>query len=193
MFSPLVTAIPRFLIMAGYVWWHYWALILPAVASSFFTFFMRQFFEAQPSEIYAGRIDGAGEWSLFWNSDTLSLWATLTIMATECLERWIRPVMFTRSEAMKTLHCIHIHFLTPLLVKRLLQRWLRCRRIRRVLKMISSRIWDNATTITHNDCGPNANDDHESVYNHQKRFTAAMLQLQVAAPTIDSQKVHSLP
>ncbi len=109
MFSPLVTAIPRFLIISGLRMIDtYWALILPAVASSFFTFFMRQFFEAQPSEILdAGRIDGAGEWSLFWKLVmplAKPAWATLTIMAWQTA--WndeFGPVMFTRSEAMKTL------------------------------------------------------------------------------------------
>ncbi|HHW09441.1 MAG TPA: carbohydrate ABC transporter permease [Firmicutes bacterium] len=109
MFSSLVTAIPRFLIISGLGMIDtYWALTLPVVASSFYTFFMRQFFEAQPSEILdAGRIDGAGEWQLFWKLVmplAKPAWATLTIMAWQ--GAWndeASAIMFTRSEAMKTL------------------------------------------------------------------------------------------
>ncbi len=109
MFSSLVTAIPRFLIISGLGMIDtYWALTLPVIASSFYTFFMRQFFTAQPTEILdAGRIDGAGEWSLFWKLVmplSKPAWATLTIMAWQ--GAWNdegSALMFTRSEAMKTL------------------------------------------------------------------------------------------
>lgn len=44
-----------------------WALILPGIFTLFGTFLLRQFFIACPPELgEAARIDGAGEWSVFW-------------------------------------------------------------------------------------------------------------------------------
>lgn len=45
-----------------------WALILPGVFTVFGTFLMRQAFLAAPAELgEAARIDGAGEWRVFWS------------------------------------------------------------------------------------------------------------------------------
>ncbi|MDN5726454.1 MAG: carbohydrate ABC transporter permease [Propionibacteriales bacterium] len=44
-----------------------WALILPGIFTLFGTFLLRQFFIACPPELgEAARIDGAGEWAVFW-------------------------------------------------------------------------------------------------------------------------------
>ncbi|MET8278084.1 carbohydrate ABC transporter permease [Micromonospora sp. NPDC005174] len=44
-----------------------WALILPSMFTVFGTFLMRQHFSAVPGELAeAARIDGAGEWSIYW-------------------------------------------------------------------------------------------------------------------------------
>lgn len=45
----------------------YWAIILPGAAGAFAVFLMRQFFLGLPSELgEAARIDGAGEFAIFW-------------------------------------------------------------------------------------------------------------------------------
>lgn len=45
----------------------YWAVILPGAAGAFAVFFMRQFFESIPDELgEAARVDGAGEFRIFW-------------------------------------------------------------------------------------------------------------------------------
>jgi multiple sugar transport system permease protein len=64
-----VTMVPIFALFK-YLGWTgtYLPLIVPAFfGSPFFIFLLRQFFMAIPEEIAeAGRIDGAGEWRLFW-------------------------------------------------------------------------------------------------------------------------------
>jgi multiple sugar transport system permease protein len=45
----------------------YWAVILPGAAGAFAVFMMRQFFLTLPSELgEAARIDGCGEFGIFW-------------------------------------------------------------------------------------------------------------------------------
>lgn len=45
----------------------YWAVILPGAAGAFAVFFMKQFFESIPDELgEAARVDGAGEFQIFW-------------------------------------------------------------------------------------------------------------------------------
>jgi ABC-type glycerol-3-phosphate transport system permease component len=117
MFSPLVTNIPRYLIVnqLGLID-TYWALILPGIAGSFGVFLMKQFLEQTPTSlIEAARIDGASEWRLFWRlvmPMSRPAWATLIIMAwiSSWNDEW-SPLVFTRSEAMKTLPlAIHTMF-----------------------------------------------------------------------------------
>jgi ABC-type glycerol-3-phosphate transport system permease component len=117
MFSPTVTNIPRYLIInrLGIID-TYWALILPGIASSFGTFLMKQFLEQVPNELMeAARIDGASEWVMFWRlimPMSRPAWATLTIFAwiSSWNDEW-GPLVFTRSEAMKTLPlAIHTMF-----------------------------------------------------------------------------------
>lgn len=44
-----------------------WALLLPGIFTVFGTFLIRQFYLAVPAELgEAARIDGAGEWQVFW-------------------------------------------------------------------------------------------------------------------------------
>jgi multiple sugar transport system permease protein len=45
----------------------YWAVIIPGAAGAFAVFFMKQFFDSLPTELgEAARIDGAGEFRIFW-------------------------------------------------------------------------------------------------------------------------------
>lgn len=61
LFRPEVTSIPQYIIMAKLqVIDTYWALILPAMGTSFGVFLLMQFMEAIPNEIIEScRIDGA--------------------------------------------------------------------------------------------------------------------------------------
>lgn len=109
MFAAQVTVIPRYLLIAGMGMVDtYFAMILPALGSSFGVFFMTQFLEQYPDAmIEAARIDGASEWGLFQKVViplTKPAWATLIIWQAMAIWRdtW-SPMIFAHSEAMKTL------------------------------------------------------------------------------------------
>jgi multiple sugar transport system permease protein len=64
-----VTMIPRFLLMRELGWYnHLAALIAPTfLGDAFFIFLLRQFFLSIPEELSeAARLDGLGEWGIFW-------------------------------------------------------------------------------------------------------------------------------
>lgn len=83
MIPGVVTIIPTYIILRSFPLvggndWHgmggtgllnsYWAIILPGAAGAFAVFLMRQFFLTLPSELgEAARIDGCGEFRIFWN------------------------------------------------------------------------------------------------------------------------------
>ncbi len=63
----------------------YWSMLLPALASSFGVFLMRQFIVSFPDTVLeAARIDGAGEWRIFW-----------TILMPSVKPGWITLIIFT--------------------------------------------------------------------------------------------------
>ena len=46
----------------------YWAILIPGAAGAFSIFFMKQFFETLPTDLAeSARIDGCGEFKIFWN------------------------------------------------------------------------------------------------------------------------------
>lgn len=64
-----VTMVPRFVLISGLgLYDSLWAIILPTfLGEAFFIFLLRQFFMTIPRELLeAGRVDGLGEWGLFW-------------------------------------------------------------------------------------------------------------------------------
>jgi lactose/L-arabinose transport system permease protein len=70
---PQVTIVPLFQLMAGQnplglnLLGTPWAIVLPALSSSFAIFFCRQAFQKYPSELSdAARVDGASEWLVYW-------------------------------------------------------------------------------------------------------------------------------
>lgn len=68
MFSPMVVQIPQYLLISkiGLVN-TYWAMILPYLAAPVGMFLMTQFLRQIPDALLeAARIDGAGEWKVFW-------------------------------------------------------------------------------------------------------------------------------
>jgi multiple sugar transport system permease protein len=104
-----VTLIPLFILLS---WVNgidtYWGLIIPTVANAQSIFLMRQFIAGIPDElIEAARIDGAGEWRIFWQ---IILPQTGPIMATMgtfvFLWHWndfLWPLLVAQSDATRTL------------------------------------------------------------------------------------------
>jgi ABC-type glycerol-3-phosphate transport system permease component len=109
MFAPQVTRIPQYLVVQklGMID-TYWALIIPALAYSLGLFMMKQFMDnsIDIALIEAARIDGASEWTIFWRvvmPNVAPAWNTLLIFG--FIAHWndsFSPLVFTRSEAMKT-------------------------------------------------------------------------------------------
>ena len=68
LFRPEVTGIPTYILLAKmHMIDTYAAVIVPALASTFGVFLMRQFMSTFPDQILdAARIDGAGEYRIFW-------------------------------------------------------------------------------------------------------------------------------
>lgn len=87
MFSGSVTAVPNYIIMNGLGMVNtYWAMILPAIASSMGLFLMKQFVATSvPTAILeAARVDGARELTIFWRIVmplVKPAWLTLIIFA----------------------------------------------------------------------------------------------------------------
>ncbi len=85
MFRGEVLGIPQYLIIANLGMINtYWSLLLPALAGTMSVFLMRQFMESNIPDavIEAARIDGAGEWYIFWKivmPNVKPAWLTLAI------------------------------------------------------------------------------------------------------------------
>lgn len=109
MFSPHVTKIPSYMIVNKLNLINtYWALILPNVAVAYNCFLMRQFIQQYPDElIEAARIDGAGEFKIFYKMVMPALapaWSTLVVFS--FVSNWndyFSPLIYITSQAMKTL------------------------------------------------------------------------------------------
>ena len=73
-FPPMVTQIPNFIMLRQLGLLNtFAALVLPGMANGFSIFLLKGFFDAQPRELYeSATLDGAGEWTLFWQM-TMSL------------------------------------------------------------------------------------------------------------------------
>jgi multiple sugar transport system permease protein len=65
---PVIFLIPNYLIVQNLGWLDtIWAITIPGAASAFGIFFLRQFFVGLPQEIEeAARLDGAGDFRIFW-------------------------------------------------------------------------------------------------------------------------------
>ena len=68
MIPAIVTMIPAFLIIHAFGWINtYWAMITPAMNSVWGIFLLRQFFMTLPKDLEdAARIDGAGDFTIYW-------------------------------------------------------------------------------------------------------------------------------
>ncbi len=106
MFSGYVTGIPNYMIMCRlHMVDTYWSLILPAIGGSLGLFLMKQFMEGFPmSLIEAAKIDGAGEFLIFWRlvmPNVKPAWLTISIFSITAL--WNNPqttYIYTESKKM---------------------------------------------------------------------------------------------
>lgn len=109
MFSTFVTQIPSYLIVVSMGLYNsYLALILPKIAVAYNFFLMERFTRQIPRDlIEAGRIDGAGHFTIFWRVVLPMLrpaWATLVVLSfTSVWNDSFSPLVFISSQAMKTL------------------------------------------------------------------------------------------
>ncbi len=107
LFRSEVTSIPQYIMMSEVnIIDTYLALILPAMAGSFGVFLLQQFLETVPNElIESGRIDGAGELSIFFRLIMPMIkpaWMTVVIFT--FIATWnINGIQFIYSENMKML------------------------------------------------------------------------------------------
>jgi ABC-type glycerol-3-phosphate transport system permease component len=107
MFSPIVTAIPNYMIISAMGLNNtYLAVILPAFAFSLGLYLMKQFMEQIPdSLVESSRLDGASEFRIYWSivmPNVKPAWLTLIILMFQQL--WgTTGVVFLRSEQLKRL------------------------------------------------------------------------------------------
>lgn len=104
-----LTLIPRFLLFSAMDLNNsHWALILPKVVSVSSTFLVRQAFVSAPSELReAAKIDGAGEFRIWWNIMLPLVKPTLAAIATvDFLASWndyLDPLVFLSDWEKRTL------------------------------------------------------------------------------------------
>lgn len=104
-----VLLIPTYLLLRGLHWFDtYAALIVPAGASAFGVFLLRQFFRSIPPELEeAARLDGCGPLGVLWHvvlplsKPALATLGIFTFMAT--WNAFEGPLIFTDSQDMRTL------------------------------------------------------------------------------------------
>jgi multiple sugar transport system permease protein len=107
MVPVIVLLIPRFLLVNALGWVDtYMGLIITELVGVWGIFLMRQYFLSIPRELEdAARIDGAGEWQVFWKvALPLSKPALATVALFSFVETWksfLWPLIVTRSMAMR--------------------------------------------------------------------------------------------
>lgn len=87
---------------------NYWGIILPTIASAFLVFFFRQNFKAVPKEmIEAARIDGAGEFRIFFSIVLPPMKSTFAaaaiIVFTTHWNNFLWPLIVLQTDKAKTL------------------------------------------------------------------------------------------
>ncbi len=110
----IVKSIPLFggnnILGQGGIGWlnSWWGLIIPLGAAPLFTFLARQFYVSLPDELaQAARVDGLGEFGIFWRIMTpLIKPALITICVFQIEAAWngfLWPLMITTSDTMRPL------------------------------------------------------------------------------------------
>ncbi len=108
MVPAVVLIIPRFLIVNAFGWVdRYAGLISTELVSVWGIFLLRQFFLTLPRELEdAARLDGAGEWRIFWRvAMPLAKPALATLAVFAFVDQWksfLWPLVVTRSVRMQT-------------------------------------------------------------------------------------------
>ncbi len=106
MIPAVVLVIPRFLIIDALGWVDsYQGLIVTEIVSVWGIFLLRQFFLTLPRDLEdAARLDGAGEWTIFWRVVLpLSKPALATVAVFAFVDQWrnfLWPLVATRSVGM---------------------------------------------------------------------------------------------
>ena len=80
-----------------------WAVIVPGVFSTFSVFLMYRFFCGIPEELLeAARIDGAGEWKIFWAIGvplgSSGIFSALVLQFLECFSMIEQPLVFLQTK-----------------------------------------------------------------------------------------------
>lgn len=108
-FPPMVTQIPVFLMMRDFQLLNtFAALLLPGLAHGYSIFLLKGFFDAQPRDLYeSAELDGAGEWTMFWQI-TMSLakpiLAVVALQAfTTAYSNFMFALLICQDEAMWTM------------------------------------------------------------------------------------------
>ena len=112
-----VTLVPVYIIMRDLKWIDtFWPLIIPGAANAFGIFFMRQYIMSVSSELIdAARIDGAGEFTIFWRIILPIIAPGLTslglIFFMTSWNDFIGPLIYLKSPE---------HFTLPLIIRSLI-------------------------------------------------------------------------
>jgi len=113
-FPAMVMGIPNFLMLKRLNMLNtFWALVLPAAADGYFIFLLKGFFDSLPREIYeSARIDGAGEFRLFWQFTLYLSKPILAVIALSAFNAAYRNFLFAflvcQDQSMWTL-MVHIY------------------------------------------------------------------------------------
>lgn len=113
-FPAMVMGIPNFLMLKRLNMLNtFWALILPAAADGYFIFLLKGFFDSLPRELYeSARLDGAGEFRLFWQFTLYLSKPILAVIALGAFNAAYRNFLFAfivcQDQSMWTL-MVHIY------------------------------------------------------------------------------------
>lgn len=113
-FPAMVIGIPNFLMLKNLKLLNtFWALVLPAAADGYFIFLLKSFFDSLPKELYeSARIDGAGEFRMFWQFTLYLSKPILAVIALGAFNAAYRNFLFAfivcQDQSMWTL-MVHIY------------------------------------------------------------------------------------
>ncbi len=109
MFAKQVTNIPNYIILSRLGWINtYWSIIIPAWGTSLGLFLMKKFMDSMipDSLLEAARIDGAGEFKIFWKivmPIVKPAWLTMIILLFQDLWKVNQGRLFIFAEQLKPL------------------------------------------------------------------------------------------
>jgi ABC-type glycerol-3-phosphate transport system permease component len=108
MIPASVQLVPNYIVMGRLRWLDTWLpLIVPTAANAFGIFWMRQYMLSLPNELLdAARLDGAGEFGLFWRVviplARPALGALALFVFTTSWNEFLLPLVYLRSEELYT-------------------------------------------------------------------------------------------